>query len=78
MKKLSAILSLLMIVGLFHQGVVLAEMTKEKKSVKTNFGPKNKHVEAMVSKSNEVAAQAPVVSSPEPVASPSTEESPKV
>ena len=46
MKKLSAILSLLLIVGLFHQGVVFAEATKEKKPVKTNFTAKHKHMAA--------------------------------
>ena len=46
MKKLSAILSLLLIVGLFHQGVVLAEATKEKKPTKYNFVPGNRHTPA--------------------------------
>ena len=72
MKKLSAILSLLLIVGLFHQGVVLATMaTMEKKPAKMNFTPKKKHVMAAAATT---PAPAPVTS---PAASPSPEASPK-
>ena len=48
MKKLSAVLSLLLVVGLFHQGTALAEAKK-------NFTPKKKHAVAAA-----VAAPAPV------------------
>ena len=69
MKKLSAILSLLLIVGLFHQGVVLAETaTKEKKPTKMNFTPKKKHGGATVSRSKKAAAPAVVAESPAPTA----------
>ena len=86
MKKLSAILSLLLIVGLFHQGVVFAEATKEKKPAKTNFTPKKKHGEAVVSMSKKAEAPAPVAPPPAvvpppppaPVASPSPTPSPAV
>ena len=75
MKKLSAILSLLLIVGLFHQGVVLAEATKEKKPTKMNFTAKKKHGEAVVSRSKKTSA-ATTASAPAPVVSPSPEVSP--
>ena len=60
MKKLSAVLSLLLIVGLFHQGVAMtAEAMKEKKPTKTNFTPKKKYGEAVVSRSKKATAPAP-------------------
>lgn len=43
MKKLTAILSILFVIGLVHQGVVFAEAMKEKKAAKTNFSAKKKH-----------------------------------
>jgi len=87
MKKLSAILSLLVIVGLFHQGVVFAEATKDKKPTKTNFTAKKKHGEAVVTKTTKKTVKAaapvapppppaPVVVAPAPVSSPSPEASP--
>jgi|GEM_PF-4608722 len=72
MKKLSAILSLLLIVGLFHAGTAIsAEATKEKKPIKVNFTPKKKHGEAVVSRSKKTAATASA-----PVTTPATETSP--
>ena len=58
MKKLSAVLSLLLIVGLFYQGMALAEAKK-------NFTPKKKHA---VAAAVTTPAPAPVA----PAASPTT------
>jgi hypothetical protein len=71
MKKLSAILSVLVMVGIFHQGVVLAEVAKEKKAAKANFSVKKKHAKAVVTPppAPVVPPPAPVVSAPEPAAS---------
>ena len=66
MKKLSAILSLLLAVGLFHQGVVFAEAMKEKKPAKMNFMAKKKHGEASMPRSKKAAVAAPVVVPPRP------------
>ena len=72
MKKLSAIISLLVIAGLFHQGVVFAGATKEKKPTKTNFTAKKKHGgEAVVSKSKKATASVPAAApAPAPVVAP--------
>ena len=61
MKKLSAVLSLILIVGLFHQGVVLAEATKQKKIANVNFVPRNRHTPATPVIVSKKAVSAPVV-----------------
>ena len=66
MKKLSTVLSLLLVVGLFHQGLAFAE-------AKMNFTPKKKHAMAQAAPaaeaSNPVAAvMAPVAEVVTPVA----------
>ncbi len=82
MKKLSAILSVFVILGVFHQGVVLADTVKEKKAAKTNFSPKHKHAEGTASMAKPVTEAPAVVTPPPappiPVASPSPESSPAV
>ena len=46
MKKLSMMLSILMVICLVHQTSVFAEAAKEKKPTKKNFGVKKKHMAA--------------------------------
>ncbi len=63
MKKLSAILSLLVIACLFHQGVALADTGK--KPTKTNFVPKNRKGGATVVSTSKKAVS---VTTPAPAA----------
>ena len=64
MKKLSAVLSVLIMVCVFEQGVALAEVVKEKKAAKTNFSVKKKHVKAVVAPTPAPAASPSQVASP--------------
>ncbi len=64
MKKLAAILSILLVAGLAHQSMVFAAATKEKKPAKKNFSVKKKHPGAAVA----AATVAPVTPAATPKA----------
>ena len=63
MKKLAAILSILFVIGLVHQGVVFAGAGQSKKAAKANFSAKKKHAAG-------TTAPAVTTPAPTPVASP--------
>ena len=62
MKKLSAILSILVMVGLVQQTAVFADAAKVKKVAKTNFTSKKKHGGATTAPAATTPAPAPAAS----------------
>lgn len=60
MKKLTAILSILFVIGLVHQEVIFAGTGQSKKAAKSNFNAKKKHA------AGTTAPTAPAVTTPAP------------
>jgi len=63
MKKLTAILSILFVIGLVHQEVIFAGTGQSKKAAKSNFNAKKKHAAGMAAPAAPVA---PAVTTPAP------------